>query len=69
MSCKTLGLGRAAVLFFLLSFFFFIIYEAQLLARFRHLDSSKILPFHARRWHLFIGLSGRKKKTVTADEG
>lgn len=46
MSCKTLGLGRAAVLFFLLSFFFFIIYEAQLLARFRHLDSSKILPFH-----------------------
>lgn len=69
MSYKTLGLGRAAVLFFLLSFFFFIIYEAQLLARFRHLDSSKILPFHARRWHLFIGLSGRKKKTVTADEG
>lgn len=64
MSCKTLGLG-----FVFSSFFFFIIYEAQLLARFRHLDSSKILPFHARRWHLFIGLSGRKKKTVTADEG
>lgn len=58
MSYKTLGLG-----FVFSSFFFFIIYEAQLLARFRHLDSSKILPFHWLAGGTFLSVfRGGKKK-------